>query len=155
MNAPLVDFAPAALSPPLREMHVTSPFGARISPITGKLEGHPGVDLHAPPGTGVLAAADGVVWRSYVSKPAPPYRSYGECVWLDHGDGWATRYAHLSQRCVQEGQRVRAGDPLGRSGATGDVARNPDGSPQPHLHFELRFRDVPYDPMQYLKGAAP
>jgi murein DD-endopeptidase MepM/ murein hydrolase activator NlpD len=142
---------PIALKPPLEAMHVTSPFGVRVSPLTGKSEGHPGVDLRASAGTPVRAAADGVIWRSYLSHPAPPYRSYGECIWIDHRNGWATRYAHLSSRYVEEGQRVLAGDVIGYSGATGDVAHNPDGTPQPHLHWELRFHDVLYDPMQYLE----
>lgn len=124
-------------------MHVTSPFGLRISPLNGKAEGHVGVDLRAPEGTPVRAAGDAVVWRSYLSNPAPPYLSYGECIWLDHGDGWATRYAHLSRRDVDNGDRVRAGDVIGLSGNTG-------ASAGPHLHFELRHRDAPHDPMQYL-----
>jgi len=90
---------------------------------------HSGVDLAAPVGTPVLAAADGVV--ILVSQEGP----YGSLVVIDHGNGWQTRYAHLGRFGVPVDQPVRAGTVIGYVGQTG----RPDMTP-PHLHFEVRFQ---------------
>lgn len=141
-------FTPPKLQPPLKEMHVTCPHGPRVSPITGRHEDHAGVDLRAPEGTPVYAAGDGLVVRSYTSNDeelhAAGYLSYGERVVISHDHGWSTSYAHLSRRVVEKGDRVKAGDLIGYSGASGDCK----GA---HLDWELRRAGVPFDPMQYLK----
>jgi murein DD-endopeptidase MepM/ murein hydrolase activator NlpD len=114
-----------------------SRYGDRTDPFSGEGELHPGVDISAPMGTPVHAAADGIVafaeWAS----------GYGRMVIIDHGNGTTTRYAHLSRFDVIPGQEIRRGDVLAYSGATGKVT-------SPHLHFEVRHGGVPVNPMPYL-----
>jgi len=98
---------------------------------------HTGLDLGVHLGTPVYAAAPGV---------AHVYRSdggYGNHVLVAHGNGWFTLYAHLDQIVVREGEVVRRGDPVGRSGSTGF-------STGPHLHFEIRYGGQYQDPCVYL-----
>jgi hypothetical protein len=103
---------------------VTSPFvPARAHPVTGQVRPHLGTDYRASVGTPILAAASGVVERSYVSS------SFGETIVIRHQDGGATLYAHLSSRNRQEGDQVAVGESLGLSGSTGL-------SSGPHLHME-------------------
>lgn len=115
---------------------LTSAFGWRDLSVNGN-RFHGGVDLAAPPGTPVLAARDGRVRR------AGWLGAYGYAVFLDHGDGTETRYAHLSVLDVATGALVRQGDPLGRVGSTG-------ASTGPHLHFEIRVGGHAVDPLPYL-----
>jgi murein DD-endopeptidase MepM/ murein hydrolase activator NlpD len=120
--------------------HITSPFANRRNPITGRLELHNGVDFgRLPRGTPIYAMLDGVVITSRRDPAA------GEFIRLDHGRGINTRYLHLNQRMVNVGQRVKQGDQIGTLGSTGN-------STGPHLHFEIRFNDIPTDPMPYLLG---
>lgn len=116
----------------------TSDFGWRIHPVTGERSFHTGVDIGAPLGTEVVAALDGVVtfagWRG----------AYGQMIELDHGDGYSTRYAHLSAIFVQYGQTVRAGQVIGLVGSTGR-------STGPHLHFEFRIDGEPVTPTLLFK----
>ncbi len=116
---------------------VTSAFGKRISPFTGKLQMHEGLDIAARPGTPVKASADGVViysgWKS----------DYGKLVTIDHGYGYRTRYGHLSRIYVKNGQRVKRGDTIGAVGSTGR-------STGPHLHYEVKVRGLPVNPKTYL-----
>ena len=122
---------------PLSGARISSRFGPRNVSVLGNTF-HTGLDLAAPPGTPVAAARDGVVTRA-----GPAGRVYGNAVFLDHGDGSSTRYAHLSQVLVAPGARVQQGDPIGRVGSTG-------ASTGPHLHFELRFDGRVVDPLGYL-----
>jgi len=116
----------------------TSPFGARRSyqgsPPTGY---HGGIDLAAPEGTAIYAAADGVVVM------AEPVFVRGNLVILDHGAGVHTLYFHLSQLNVNVGQWVTAGELIGLMGTTGLST----GS---HLHWEIRVGDVFVDPDEWL-----
>jgi murein DD-endopeptidase MepM/ murein hydrolase activator NlpD len=116
---------------------VTSSFGQRISPFTGTLQMHEGLDIAARVGTPVKAAADGVViysgWKS----------DFGKLVTVDHGYGYRTRYGHLSRIYVTNGQRVRRGEALGAVGNTGK-------STGPHLHYEVKVRGLPVNPKTYL-----
>lgn len=116
----------------------TSDFGWRIHPVTGERSFHTGVDIGAPLGTEVVAALDGVVtfagWRG----------AYGQLIEIDHGDGYSTRYAHLSAILVQYGQIVRAGQVIGLVGSTGR-------STGPHLHFEFRIEGEPVTPALLFK----
>jgi murein DD-endopeptidase MepM/ murein hydrolase activator NlpD len=112
---------------------VTSPFGHRSDPLEGDARFHTGVDLRAPEGAAIHAVADGVV------KSAGPRGGYGNAVVLDHPDGTSTLYAHASFLSVKPGERVQAGEEVGRVGHTGRATG-------PHLHFELRKDDRPMDP---------
>ncbi len=108
---------------------------------------HSGIDLVAPIGTPVVAAASGTVLL--VSQEGP----YGFLVIIDHGNDRQTRYAHLERFGVEMGQRVQAGDIVGYVGTSG----RPD-IPEPHLHFEVRFRSsvgwVAQDPKAHLPLAS-
>ncbi len=116
---------------------ITSSFGRRTSPFTGRLQMHEGLDIAARPGTPVKATADGVViysgWKS----------DFGKLVTVDHGYGYRTRYGHLSKIYVKNGQRIKRGDTVGSVGSTGR-------STGPHLHYEVKVRGLPVNPKTYL-----
>ncbi|CUS87384.1 Murein DD-endopeptidase MepM and murein hydrolase activator NlpD, contain LysM domain [Candidatus Kryptobacter tengchongensis] len=115
---------------------LTSKFGYRKHPILGVWAMHEGVDLVVDVGTPVYATGDGVV--SYVG-----YRGrYGLLVEIDHGFGYVTIYAHLSKAFVREGQKVKRGDRIALSGATGLVTA-------PHLHYEVWKDGIPQNPLNY------
>ncbi|MCL5743194.1 MAG: M23 family metallopeptidase [Acidobacteria bacterium] len=116
-------------------------FGRRTDPFSGD-EGvfHRGVDIVAPAGTPVRAAADGVVVH------AGFLGGYGRLVVIDHGNGLQTYYAHLSRSVVIPGQEIRRGEVLGAVGATGRATA-------PHLHYEVRQHGNPVNPTTYLKTA--
>ena len=137
-----VDAVPGMLRIPLRGARLTSPFGLRVHPIYGTVRLHTGLDLAAPLGTPVKAAADAVV----VSAAA--HGGYGLAVVLDHGGALATLYGHLSRLDVQPGDVVRRGDRIGLVGSTG-------ASTGPHLHFEVRVSGSPVDPTPYLRSPLP
>lgn len=114
---------------------ISSRFGYRIHPITGDRKLHAGVDIAAPKGTEVYAAADGkVVHAGFLGNA-------GLAIILDHGD-LETRYYHLGQVDVRKGVSVTRGDNIGKVGSTG-------ASTGPHLHFEIRIADEPVDPLLY------
>lgn len=118
---------------------VTSGFGMRVAPIRGGWRMHPGLDISAAHGTRVRSAGGGVVVFA-------GYRSgYGNTVVIDHGDTMRTLYGHMSRLAVRKGRSVREGDTVGYVGSTGR-------STGPHLHFEMRFRGEPVNPMCYLSG---
>jgi murein DD-endopeptidase MepM/ murein hydrolase activator NlpD len=112
--------------------NVGSPFGARDG------RAHEGIDLPAPTGTPVLAAADGEVVYA-----GDGIRGYGNLVVLQHPGDLLTVYAHNSALFVTQGQAVRAGDRVAAVGQTGRATG-------PHLHFEVRQGQIPRDPMSYL-----
>lgn len=116
---------------------LTSGFGYRISPFTGKPALHAGLDIAAAPGSPVYAPADGVVTFSSYDE------SYGKLISVDHGYGVSTRFAHLSQTYVQAGQRVNKWDVIGAVGNTGR-------STGPHLHYEVRINGTPVNPRNYI-----
>ena len=112
---------------------LSSQFGYRIHPITGKPHSHTGIDIPAPGGTSILAAKSGqVVTSAY-------HYSYGNYVVIDHGNGNSTLYAHMSSRAVSEGQMVTQGQVIGYVGTTGSSTGN-------HLHFEVRDNYTRVDP---------
>lgn len=115
---------------------VVSNFGMRYHPILGYARMHTGVDIGAPMGAPVAAAASGTVAFAGWSG------GYGNFIVIDHGDGLATAYAHLSRIGVSRGQFVSQGQIIGNVGSTGL-------STGPHLHFEVRVNGSPVDPMQY------
>jgi murein DD-endopeptidase MepM/ murein hydrolase activator NlpD len=116
---------------------VTSGFGMRVHPILGTSRMHNGVDMSAAHGSSIRAGAAGVVawsgWRS----------GYGYTVIVDHGNQYATLYAHASALHVSEGETVDAGETVADVGATGLATA-------PHLHFEVRLLGVPVDPLDHM-----
>jgi murein DD-endopeptidase MepM/ murein hydrolase activator NlpD len=113
----------------------TSGFGTRI--VNHAEQNHPGFDLAAATGTPVVAAAGGKVTH------AGPGGTYGNLVIVRHGNGYETRYAHLSAVTVKVGDEVPAGQQVGNVGTTGY-------STGPHLHFEVRHDGTPIDPAPLL-----
>ena len=116
---------------------LTSYFGMRKSPFTGRRVMHEGLDIAANTGTPVVATADGVVARVKYSP------SYGKMVIIDHGYGYRTIFGHTSKILVKAGQRIKRGDVVAKVGNTGQ-------STGPHLHYELRLNGVPIDPRKTL-----
>ncbi|MDR3097079.1 MAG: M23 family metallopeptidase [Paraburkholderia sp.] len=114
-----------------------SPFGNRIDPFTKHLSFHPGLDIVAPTGTPILAAAGGRVIFAGVKA------GYGNAVEIDHGNGFVTRYGHASKIDVQAGQIVLPREHIADVGSTGR-------STGPHLHFEVIVKGVQVDPEDYL-----
>ncbi|MGC1379461.1 MAG: peptidoglycan DD-metalloendopeptidase family protein [Candidatus Baltobacteraceae bacterium] len=112
---------------------ITSPFGWRSNPFGGSPEFHQGLDIAAPTGTTVTAAAGGTVIM------AQWYGGYGNYILIDHGGGYSTGYGHLSAIFVANGQSVQRGQAIGAVGSTGQ-------STGPHLHFEVRINGKPVDP---------
>ncbi len=116
---------------------------ARLHPIYHKELPHMGIDLHAPKGTPILAAAKGVVsytgWKS----------GYGNTVEVDHGFGYMTRYAHASEILVTRGRSVERGDPLAKVGRTGMTTAD-------HLHYEVWVGGEARNPLDFvLSGVIP
>jgi murein DD-endopeptidase MepM/ murein hydrolase activator NlpD len=120
---------------------VTSPFGSRVDPFFGRAAMHTGVDLREPYGAPILATAAGRVTSAGMNG------GYGNMVEVDHGNGIATRYGHMSAILVSEGQWVEAGAVVGRLGSTGR-------STGAHLHYEVRIDDEPVDPIRFLRAGA-
>ena len=116
---------------------ITSPFGYRDHPISGKYALHGGVDIGASAGAAVTAFADGVV--EYIGES----EDLGLYLQLIHDNGVKSFYAHCSQLCVHKGQQVSAGEKVALVGSTGQ-------STGPHLHFELKLNGVRLDPAYYI-----
>lgn len=133
-------------SRPTTSTRITSPYGWRIHPVTGKRTMHYGVDIGAVragvAGDPVTAVLPGTVSASYYNK----YR--GWVVLVDHGGRFATLYQHLREQGAAKGTRVSAGQVIGRMGATGQGVGV-------HLHFEVRIGGGPVDPAPYLANIAP
>lgn len=113
------------------EGNITSRFGPRRGST------HDGLDIAAPLGTPILAAASGEVIYSGA------LRGYGNLVILRHREGYATVYAHTQKNLVKEGERVRRGQAIARVGQTGRASG-------PHLHFEIRKDNLARNPLRYL-----
>ncbi|MCO4769072.1 MAG: M23 family metallopeptidase [Deltaproteobacteria bacterium] len=117
---------------------LTSRYGYRNSPHGEGRRLHAGIDIAAPRGTPVVAPSDGhVVFAGY-------HTAYGNLVIIDHGYGLSSKYAHLSRLHVRVGQRIAAGNLLGRVGSTGR-------STGPHLHFEIHQDGVAVNPLRFLE----
>ncbi|TME16707.1 MAG: M23 family metallopeptidase [Chloroflexi bacterium] len=131
-----------ALSWPMTRFQITQPFGPStvvLEPAYGPYKHfHTGIDIAAPLGTTVMAAADGVVVAVGHTTVG-----YGNYVVIAHGGGIATLYGHLLDTSVKVGDRVVRGQMIGLEGSTGL-------STGPHVHFELRVNDQVIDPMPYL-----
>ena len=116
---------------------ISSPFGYRIHPVSGRAQNHGGIDIPANGGTPILASKSGQVITSVYGSGA--YWSYGNYVVIDHGNGNSTLYAHMSSRAVSEGQMVKQGQVIGYVGTTGNSTGN-------HLHLEIRVNGQRTDP---------
>jgi murein DD-endopeptidase MepM/ murein hydrolase activator NlpD len=117
---------------------ITSPFGLRMHPIYHRLILHEGIDIGAPMSTTIKAADAGrIIVAGWVG-------GYGNYVGIDHGDGISTGYGHCSAIFVSVGQDVQKGQAIAAVGSTGN-------STGPHIHFEVRVRGRPVDPMGYLR----
>lgn len=125
---------------PVQGLDPAAVTGRLGDPRDGGRRSHEGVDIPAPRGTPVLAAADARVLRGGRRSRG------GKVVWLEADDGLQLYYAHLSRRRVREGERVRAGEVVGRVGSSGNAKRR-----FPHLHFGV-YRDGPIDPLPLLRG---
>lgn len=122
---------------PLRG-RINSRFGYRKDPFVGRKDLHTGLDIGAPRGTRIAAAASGVVvYTGWMG-------GYGQTVVIDHGRGYKTLYGHCSKILVKQGQRVSSGQVIAAVGATGRAT----GS---HLHFEIRVNNVPVNPLKHLR----
>jgi len=117
---------------------ITSRFGElrELSP-SGGTRPHQGVDISVPPGTPVIAPADGtVIFCGQESE-------YGLLICIDHGNGFSTAYGHLKELLVQTGDQVKTGQIIGTVGISGN-------STGPHLHYEVRIQGNPVNPLHYL-----
>ncbi|MCK4427176.1 MAG: M23 family metallopeptidase, partial [candidate division Zixibacteria bacterium] len=112
-------------------------FGIKIDPFTGRKQPHLGIDLATDIGTPVYATAEGRV--SFVGRD----RGLGRMIRINHLFGYTTVYAHLSQVKVKRGEHVKRGEVIGAVGNTGY-------STGPHLHYEVRFRGQPKNPLNYI-----
>lgn len=117
---------------------ITSNFGTRKDPFTGKPKKHRGIDFAGKIGTELLAVAPGRV------VSAGERVGYGTTVEIDHGLGFTTLYAHLSRILVSRGNWVRPGTVIGLAGSSGR-------STGPHLHYEIRYKGSPFDPTKFVK----
>jgi hypothetical protein len=131
----------APLSLPVEEFYISSTFGGRSDPFNGAPAFHAGVDLgshvdHSP----IYSTAPGKV--SFAGRDG----AYGLMVELDHGNGFVTRYGHLSKIMVRQGQRVALREEVGVMGSSGR-------STGTHLHYEVRFNGTPINPVKVFKAA--
>lgn len=116
---------------------LSSSFGYRSDPFTGRSKRHTGVDFAMKPGNPIYATGDGVV-----EKVSFEFFGYGNAVVIDHGFGYKTRYAHLKSIGVVEGMKVKRGECIGESGNSGR-------SSGPHLHYEVLYKDGHVNPANY------
>lgn len=123
---------------PVKSMRITSNYGMRKDPFTGKQKQHRGIDFAGKIGTELMAVAPGRV------VSAGERVGYGTTVEIDHGLGFTTLYAHLSHINVSRGDWVRPGTIVGLGGSSGR-------STGPHLHYEIRYKGNPFDPTKFVK----
>lgn len=126
---------------PVMAGFMSSPFGRRVDPFTGRTAFHAGVDFAGAPGSQVVAVATGVV--SWSGQRI----GYGNLVEVNHGNGYLTRYAHNRRNVVKVGDTVQKGDLLSLMGSTGR-------STGPHVHFEVLRDGRQIDPMSFIKKNA-
>lgn len=127
------------LGPPVSGT-VTSRFGRRIDPINGKAAFHSGIDIRNERGTKIVVPADGeVIGRGYTA-------GYGNFLEIDHGNRFITRYLHMKKSLVKRGEQVKRGQVIGLLGNTGR-------STGPHLHYEIKYKDKPINPLKFMRIA--
>ena len=132
-NAALVRHTPSILPVPSDQFVLTSPFGMRISPFTRAADFHKGLDLSAPTGTPIYAAADGIVSFAgrYPLRESVNWWRFGNVVVINHADRFITIYGHCDGIKIRRGQEVRQGQVVATVGSTG-------WSTNSHLHYEVR-----------------
>ena len=113
-----------------------SGFGWRVDPVYQTRRFHQGMDFSAPKGTPVYVTGDGIVTKAGYEQ------GYGNIIYVDHGHGYTTRYAHLSKFKVKKGMKVTRGTEIGLVGNTGK-------STGPHLHYEVHLNGKVMNPMHY------
>lgn len=123
---------------PVESTVVTSPYGPRKDPFTKTQKQHKGIDFSGKIGTELYAVAPGRV------VSAGDRSGYGTTVEIDHGLGFTTLYAHLSKVMVSRGDWVRPGSVVGLGGSSGR-------STGPHLHYEIRYKGTPFNPINFVK----
>lgn len=123
---------------PVLQGWISSHFGYRTDPFTGRNAYHRGIDFAGPAGSQVVAVASGVVTYS------KDRFGYGRTVEINHGNGYVTRYAHNEKALVQVGDTVQKGQPIALMGSTGR-------STGPHLHFEVLKQGRAVDPMTFVR----
>ena len=127
---------PSVMPINIADYTMSSGYGWRVDPIYGSSKFHEGLDFAASKGTDVFATGDGKV------NIAGREKGYGNCIDIDHGYNYVTRYAHLSEILVKPGEEVKRGQLIGKVGSTGK-------STGPHLHYEVRYKDTPQNPVNY------
>lgn len=127
------------LSQPMKNYYMSSGFGTRIDPITRRHTPHRGLDFVGPAREKIISPSPGKVIL------ARWFSDYGNAIVIDHGNGITTRYGHLSKIKVTEGQRVKTGQVIAIQGSTGR-------STGQHLHYEVRYRNVPLNPKKFIEA---
>lgn len=124
---------------PAEKGWVSSRFGKRTDPFTGKQEYHRGIDFAGQRGSNVVAVAGGVITQAKKSS------GYGNLVEIDHGNGYVTRYGHNQDMKVSVGDTIKKGEVVAKMGSTGR-------STGPHVHFEVLKNGVHVDPMKFIRS---
>lgn len=125
---------------PIEKGWLSSHFGKRIDPFTGRKAWHHGVDFAGKEGSSVIAIASGVVvW-------AAPRKNYGNMIEIDHGKGYVTRYGHNKEILVQVGDAVKQGEAIAKMGSTGR-------STGPHVHLEVLRNGRKINPARYIRAS--
>ncbi len=132
-------FGALPVTRPTDAYRITSPFGVRSDPFTGRLSKHAGIDIGGRRGTPVVATASGKV------KKAGFVGGYGRLVSIKHGNGFETVFGHLNSIKVKSGDVVKRGDVIGTLGNTGR-------STAPHLHYEIKYNGKARDPMHFFEA---
>lgn len=125
---------------PIESGWISSLFGVRTDPFSGRRTQHTGIDFAGRAGADVLSVAGGIVTEAGMRE------GYGKLVEINHGNGYATRYAHSSELLVKVGDKVNKGQRIARVGSTGR-------STGPHVHFEVLFNGTLVNPEQYIQAA--
>ena len=118
---------------------MASGFGMRLHPILKSWRMHNGMDFTSPKGTPIFASGNGKIKKAHRSA------TFGKVVYIDHGYGYETIYAHMSKIVAKRGQKVKRGDIIGYVGNTGRSAA-------PHLHYEVHKNGRPVNPIYYYYG---
>ncbi|WP_245586141.1 M23 family metallopeptidase [Solimonas soli] len=125
---------------PIQAGFISSLFGTRTDPFTGRMARHAGIDFAGRMGASVQAVGAGIV--TY----AGPREGYGNLVEINHGNGYATRYGHNSAVLVHMGDKISRGQAIARIGSTGR-------STGPHVHFEVLYNGTQVDPQAFIQAA--
>ena len=127
------------LSSPVKKYYISSYFGDRFDPFLGKQASHYGLDFAGPQDSEIIATSPGVI------KFSGRKGNYGNLIEIDHGYKVTTRYGHLKTLKVAKGDIVHRGQIIGIQGNTGR-------SSGPHLHYEIRYMNKPYNPINFLRA---